>query len=741
MKSIVQLLSGGPYLSHCRVEFVPHLVHRRQQLFSVPCRVCLAVEMLNFFCLVNIIACLVSISQAWKDGVNPVDELSYNLMKEDNFKVHNTKLFRYHSGLHVRHDLDIHLVLEPHDHCDEPFKFWLLENNLTVFTWIQNPLFRDGEFHFYLYVNRSIPVGQYTLSSGDSCSKDTIKMVRLCDVNVLFNPWSTQWNTSGDSRVRRQTQSPTNAFNDEYLNNNYGFIWTGNVAIPWSYAVGSKSVTDSKNRLTQLMSQTERSSQVQYARALSRLIASNVLYGRWSGDYDDGVEPGVWVGSEEILRRWLQSGQRVRYAQCWVFAGVLTTMLRASGIPARTVTNYNSHHDRGLTSNGRAVLRQYDNIIQTDEDTWNFHVWSEAWLARPDLGQGEPEEWNAVDATPQEPSPLAPGQPYRAGPAYVPYIQADMRTANYDTYFILAEVNARGICPITGRLYPTDIGYAVVTKLRGMQRSVYSFYNPEYITNNYKIPSTSKRASETASPELPPPYTGCERDGGMRLAITPAVPRVGDSFTITVTDPQGNVPIVDTAIRMELRNYMGESLGIIRNFTGIRQLNVTALDYFSYLRNTSIFRFSVGVYNTSGNFVFHDALRIRLEYEQLQVVATRVSTSNSITLTLTYTNPLSVPLTGVMVSVSGPFNEYMMMEQSDIPANGRFSLTISLQCGDNDDSDVMIPVSLDSDVTQSVYGTGWSSCSDGSSNGGIAISESSGFQMMLFCLFAVFLYI
>lgn len=115
---------------------------------------------------------------------------------------------------------------------------------------------------------------------------------------------------------------------------------------------------------------------------------------------------------------------------------------------------------------------------------------------------GQPEDWNAVDATPQEPSPLAPNQPYRAGPAYVPYIQSDTRTANYDTYFILAEVN-------TGRPLPTNVGYAVgyavVTKLRGRRSSVYNYNNPEYITADYKIPSTLKRASDSANPELPPP--------------------------------------------------------------------------------------------------------------------------------------------------------------------------------------------------------------------------------------------
>ena len=699
---------------------------------------------IDFCFVVTLIVFLFSFSLASNNGWEAIGhgQLSYNLMKEENFKIHGSKLFRYRPDLHVRHNLDIHLALQLHEHCDmdEPFRFRLIENeNSTVFTWTQRPLIQYSEFHFSLHVNQSIPVGQYALNSSDPCSNKKDKMVHLCDVNVMFNPWLTQWETSDDKRVRRQTTS--SAFTDEYLYNNYGYIWIWSKAIPWNYAVGSEIITDSKNRLTQLMSRTERSSQVEYSRALTRLIGRNVLYGRWDGYYSDGVEPTQWVGSEDILSRWLQSdGQRVRYAQCWVFAAILTTILRASGIPARTITNYYSHHDRGLTDDRRTVLRQYDNIKQPDESIWNFHVWSEAWLERPDLGQ--PAEWNAVDATPQEPSPLAPNQPYRAGPAYVPYVRSDRRNANYDTYFILAEVNAREICPITGRLLPTDAGYAVVTKLSGRQPAVYNFNNPEYITNNYKIPSTSKRASDSASPELPPPYIGCERDGGMRLNITPVSPRVGENFTITVTE--GNVPAEDTVIRMELRNYMGESLGIIRNFTGIRQLNVTENDYLPYLGNTSIFRFSVGVYNESGSFIFHDALRIRLEYNQLQVEAMKVANSDAIMLTVMYTNPLSIPMTGVMLSVSGPNNVYMRMEQPDISANDRFTTTVSVQCGENDDSDVMIPISLDSDETQSVYGTGWSSCREGPSNGEvITLYEISSLKMnqMLFSLFALYLYI
>ena len=352
--------------------------------------------------------------------------------------------------------------------------------------------------------------------------------------------------------------------------------------------------------------------------------------------------------------------------------------------------------------------------MQADETPWNFHVWSEAWLVRPDLGQ--PAEWYVVDATPQEPSPLQLGQPYHTGPAYVLYIQSNRRDADYDNYFVLAEVNARQVCPITGNLLPSNnIGYAVATKRPGMDRSFYNYYIYDDLSRSYKISSISKRQASD-SPSLPPPYVGCEREGGMRINSTPPSPRVGENFIITVSE--GNVSVEDIVIRMELRNYMGESLGIIRNFTGTRRLDVMETDYLPYLDSSSIFRFSVSEYNLSQGFVFHDDLRIRLEYSAIEVDA--INNSGRITMMLTYTNPLSVPMTGVIVNITGPDNDdYLMLKQPDIPANSRFTATITVPCGNNTDSAVMIPISLDSDETESVYGTGWSSCS-GSSNSVIA---------------------
>eukprot|EP00064_Thunnus_orientalis_P022958 superscaffoldBa00008237_g23181 len=62
-------------------------------------------------------------------------------------------------------------------------------------------------------------------------------------------------------------------------------------------------------------------------RVLSAMINSyddsGVLVGNW-GEITDGVHPGQWIGSGDILRQWAESGP-VRYGQCWVFAAVACT--------------------------------------------------------------------------------------------------------------------------------------------------------------------------------------------------------------------------------------------------------------------------------------------------------------------------------------------------------------------------------------------------------------------------------
>ena len=53
---------------------------------------------------------------------------------------------------------------------------------------------------------------------------------------------------------------------------------------------------------------------------------SGVLIGRWDGNYEDGTKPFEWTGSVPILEEFMSNGGKsVKYGQCWVFAGVVTT--------------------------------------------------------------------------------------------------------------------------------------------------------------------------------------------------------------------------------------------------------------------------------------------------------------------------------------------------------------------------------------------------------------------------------
>ena len=52
-----------------------------------------------------------------------------------------------------------------------------------------------------------------------------------------------------------------------------------------------------------------------------------MLQGRWDGHYKDGTKPTAWTGSVAILEEYMSKGGStpVKYGQCWVFAGLLTT--------------------------------------------------------------------------------------------------------------------------------------------------------------------------------------------------------------------------------------------------------------------------------------------------------------------------------------------------------------------------------------------------------------------------------
>jgi hypothetical protein len=113
---------------------------------------------------------------------------------------------------------------------------------------------------------------------------------------------------------------------------------------------------------------------------------------------------------------------------------------------------------------------------KSDSSIWNFHVWVDAWMTRPDIPNKEGDGWQAIDGTPQEQSKGPAEAPfntkdYRCGPAPLSLIKAFQRDKmdfqKYDVAFVAGEANCEKIEHWQGQEYRrTDvIGEKVMTKL------------------------------------------------------------------------------------------------------------------------------------------------------------------------------------------------------------------------------------------------------------------------------------
>nr|XP_008113745.1 PREDICTED: protein-glutamine gamma-glutamyltransferase 4 isoform X2 [Anolis carolinensis] len=278
---------------------------------------------------------------------------------------------------------------------------------------------------------------------------------------VLFNPWC-----KDDS-----TFLPGDAQKNEYVLNHIGTLYTlANVpGSEWTYGQFEEGILDcclyllDKSKLVA----KERRDPVKITRAMSALVNKEddegVLEGKWKlkKSCDGHTCPHSWKGSVPILNEYYKTKKPVKYAQCWVFSGVLTTILRCLGIPTRSVTTY----DAGVDKDGNLKIEHPDDTV------WNFHVWNDVWMKRPDLPDGH-DGWQAVDGTNQKPSLGI----YRCGPASLKAIKKGEIDLDYDTRFLFAAVNAE---------YTVKIGTRIIT------RSLCEGKPFENIMDDYKFPEGS----------------------------------------------------------------------------------------------------------------------------------------------------------------------------------------------------------------------------------------------------------
>ncbi|XP_040172028.1 annulin-like [Anopheles arabiensis] len=226
--------------------------------------------------------------------------------------------------------------------------------------------------------------------------------------------------------------------------------------------------------------------------ALNTADGTGVLQGNWSNNYEGGTPPTSWTGSAKILQEFYDTGERVKYGQCWVYAGLLTSVCRAIGIPSRVITNFESagDHDASLSIDYFVDDSEKTGAGMTVDSIWNYHVWSEVWMQRKDLHNPTYDGWQAVDATPQV---LSDGM-FKCGPCPVSAIKQGHVHVPYDGEFIYAEVNADVIYWSIGNdqnppkpleISTAQVGKNISTKAIGSGKR-------EDVTERYKYPEDSK---------------------------------------------------------------------------------------------------------------------------------------------------------------------------------------------------------------------------------------------------------
>ncbi|RWS08515.1 Protein-glutamine gamma-glutamyltransferase 4-like protein [Dinothrombium tinctorium] len=294
--------------------------------------------------------------------------------------------------------------------------------------WILKLLPSGQDVFLQLWVPENAPVGDY-----DMIVYYGNELYPFPQTYILFNPWSSL----------DDVYMPDSSDISEYVLNEVGLLWQGSYANMgvrvWYYEQFLPSILPAvmyilrKTSLEPINLKPEERGDV---------VKNNVnddfgvIEGRWGNSFEGGTYPWDWTGSAAILLQYQNTDQPVKYGQCWVFAAVLTTMLRALGCPTRPISNFNSGHG---ADDDMVVDEIIQNHGKSADSYWNFHVWNEVWMKRKDLQSKNADGWQVVDSTPLHQSRAE--KRFILGPASVKLVRDNDLKSPFENSFVYCEVN------------------------------------------------------------------------------------------------------------------------------------------------------------------------------------------------------------------------------------------------------------------------------------------------------------
>ncbi|XP_063052431.1 protein-glutamine gamma-glutamyltransferase 2-like [Engraulis encrasicolus] len=526
------------------------------------------------------------------------------------------------------------------------------------------------------------PIGKYSLAvllvSSDGHVMEETPPESLY---LLYNPWC-----KADA-----VYLPNDVLLKEYIMNENGLIYEGDAdnitSKPWNFGQFEEDVVDicfeildnSNSALKNPeMDIKNRADPVYVSRIISAMVNCNddsgLLWGRWDGNYADGVAPSRWNGSVSILRRWSDGGRRpVQYGQCWVFAAVACTVMRCLGIPTRCITNFNSAHDvhcnlliEYLEDENGVPIPDCSRPDGRCDARWNFHCWVESWMTRKDLPDGY-DGWQVLDPTPQEKSDGV----FCCGPCPVRAILEGEVGMKYDAPFIFAEVNAD---TITWRVNSDGTRTKVyVDKYSvGCNISTKSVYGDqrEDVTALYKYPEGSakerevfERAGRQVSHQ---PGDNEDQSPQLKLSIKNALAVHGTDFDVIVEVQ--NVGREEARAELTIKSFAitynslhrGDCQSKTARLTVPAQMvhkEVLRLRYDHYgacVSEHHTIRVTASLKMNNRSEVINTEANIQLKMPKLNIKVTgEAVVGQKVRADITFINPLPVPLKKGVFTVEG----------------------------------------------------------------------------------------